>query len=120
MKPLPSDLRARASRHPRWQRGRIIASNGYVKVRVGRTHPLADTRGYAYEHLVVWVSAGNPRPTGSLTLHHRNGDRTDNRLENLEPIDRATHAQLHSQSRPRDRAGRYCVKPEGAFDEADK
>lgn len=33
--------------------GRSIASNGYVLIWVGRDHPLADVRGYAYEHRLV-------------------------------------------------------------------
>ena len=30
-----------------WKGGRIIASNGYVMLRVGTDHHLADVRGYA-------------------------------------------------------------------------
>lgn len=36
-----------------WKGGRSIASNGYVLVRVGKKHHLADVRGYAYEHRIV-------------------------------------------------------------------
>lgn len=43
--------------HPRWNSGKILSSDGYVKVRVGVDHQLADGNGYAYEHLVVWVSS---------------------------------------------------------------
>lgn len=62
----------------------MIASNGYVKVRVGREHPLADQNGYTYEHLLVWVSAGNPRPAKGWLIHHKNEVKTDNRLSNFE------------------------------------
>lgn len=51
--------------HPRWQDGKIISSHGYVKVRVGSEHPLADPNGYAYEHLLVWVSAGSAQVVAS-------------------------------------------------------
>lgn len=69
---------------PRWSEERMVASTRYAKVRVGRLHPLADPNGYAYEHLVVWCSAGNPKPARGEILHHKNGIKTDNRIENLE------------------------------------
>lgn len=39
--------------NPMWKGGRSVASNGYVLIRVGVEHHLADVRGYAYEHRVV-------------------------------------------------------------------
>jgi len=80
--------------HPRWNEGQMLSSHGYVKVRVGTWHPLADPNGYAYEHLLVWTSAGYPKPDAGRVLHHRNGDKTDNRLENLELIGRGEHLTL--------------------------
>lgn len=92
---------ARGSNQGRWNNGRIIASNGYVKVRVGLGHPLADPNGYAYEHLVVWISAGNQRPKSNELIHHLNEDKTDNRLQNLSLVGRSEHARLHNLTRPR-------------------
>lgn len=74
----------RASAQHRWKPGGRIASNGYVEIRLGIGHPLADPNGWGYEHLVVWVSAGNERPARGEILHHINGDKTDNRIANLE------------------------------------
>lgn len=70
--------------HPRWSEKKMLSSDGYVKVRVGKDHPLADPNGYAYEHLLVWVSAGNPRPAKGWLIHHKNEVKTDNRLSNFE------------------------------------
>jgi hypothetical protein len=70
--------------HPRWSEAKMISAEGYVKVRVGREHPLADPNGYTYEHLLVWVSAGNPRPPKGWLIHHTNEVKTDNRLSNFE------------------------------------
>ncbi len=69
--------------HYRWNESRIISSHGYVKIRVGRGHPLADPNGYAYEHTLVWCSAGNPVPKPGEVLHHENENKADNRIENL-------------------------------------
>src|SRR3990167_3611644 len=75
----------RSQAHFRWN-DNIVSSHGYIKVRVGIEHPLADSNGYAYEHLLVWISSGNRKPSNYETLHHRTGNKKDNRLSNL--IDR--------------------------------
>lgn len=81
----------------RWNDGRMLSSHGYAKVRVGRGHPLADPNGYAYEHLVVWVSAGRSAPAADEVLHHANGNKTDNRIENLALLTRTEHAAEHHE-----------------------
>jgi hypothetical protein len=81
--------------HPRWTDDKIVSSHGYTKIRVGREHPLSDPNGYAYEHLVVWISAGNSRPALGFILHHKNEDKADNRLSNLELLTKIAHAERH-------------------------
>ena len=81
--------------HPSWSEEKIISSHGYVKIRVGESHPLADPNGYAYEHLLVWVSAGRPRPPVGWVIHHENEFKTDNRLENLELKPNDAHGIEH-------------------------
>jgi len=96
---------AKASPQHRWKPGGSVASNGYVKIRVGRGHPLADPNGYAYEHLVVWMAAGKQRPAKGEIIHHRNGDKTDNRIGNLQLMTRAAHNTEHLA-----REKRRCLK----------
>jgi hypothetical protein len=98
--------KAKGSDHPRWNDGRMLNEDGYVKVRVGVDHPLADPNGYAYEHLVVWCAAGNTRPGLGELLHHKNEDKTDNRYGNLELTTRPEHGRHHIAERARDAAGR--------------
>lgn len=97
----------RGSDHPRWNYGRMVSEHGYVKVRVGHGHPLADPNGYAYEHALVWTAAHGPVPSGHV-LHHANGDKTDNRLSNLDLLIRKEHNRHHAA--PRDDAGRFVGK----------
>jgi hypothetical protein len=77
----------RGSDHGSWKGGRARLSEGYFGVRVDHDDPLAvmgGTTGYVPEHrLVMARSLGRPL-TSSETVHHINGDRADNRLENLQ------------------------------------
>jgi hypothetical protein len=97
---------AHGSRNGRWNTGRLISSQGYILIRVGKGHPLADVRGYAYEHALVWTAAHGPIPAGYL-VHHKNEDKGDNRLSNLRLKTVAEHSRLHARAAARDRVGRF-------------
>jgi predicted Rossmann fold nucleotide-binding protein DprA/Smf involved in DNA uptake len=81
--------------NPNWRGGRSVASNGYVLVRVGVGHPIADVRGYAYEHrLVASMSLGRPLAETEV-VHHRDGNKQNNSLENLDVLSHAEHRVEH-------------------------
>jgi len=42
-------------------------------------------------------------------VHHINGDPTDNRIENLEVLERSEHASMHATVQLRDEKGRFCI-----------
>ena len=85
----------RGTNHPRWNSGALLNEEGYKLVRVGTTHPWADPNGYVYEHDLIMCSAiGRPLRVGEI-VHHRNKDRLDNRLGNLELLTAAEHAKKH-------------------------
>lgn len=73
-------------KNPFWKGGRSIASNGYVLVRVGADHHLADVRGYAYEHRIVAEQALGRRLKPGELVHHRDGDKKNNHPDNLEVV----------------------------------
>jgi hypothetical protein len=72
-----------------------INSDGYIKVLVGKDHPLADRNGHAYEHIMVWTQANGDIPD-EFVVHHRDGNRANNSLENLELMCFEDHSRMHS------------------------
>lgn len=69
--------------NPNWKGGTTIHRQGYVQVRngVGR---------YTMQHRAVWEAAHGPIPE-RWVVHHLNGIKSDNRLENLQAMSRAHH-----------------------------
>jgi hypothetical protein len=89
--------------------GRSLASNGYVLIRVGKGHPLADVRGYAYEHRLVASKTIGRWVLPTEQVHHKNEIKTDNRPENLEVM-RST-AEHHVRHRKADSGLRLPGQP---------
>ena len=91
---------AKGMNSARWNNN-LITSHKYKLVRVGKEHPLSFGGGYAYEHIVVWVSAGRKRPIKNKeVLHHKNGNALDNRMENLEVVPIKDHFNYHVNQKP--------------------
>ena len=52
-------------------------------------------RKQRFEHVIVWESHHGSIPEG-MELHHRNGNKLDNRIENLMLVTRLEHKRIHS------------------------
>jgi HNH endonuclease len=65
-----------------WKGGRK-KQHGYVKVLVGREHPMSDHHGYVLEHRLVMAQHLGRMLTREEVVHHVNEVRDDNRIENL-------------------------------------
>ena len=81
-----------------WRGGKTVASHGYVLVRVGVGHHLADVRGYAYEHRIVAERIIGRRLRRGEVVHHRNGVKSDNRPANLEVFASSAHHKVEHRT----------------------
>ena len=80
-------------------RKRHLMPSGYIRVYVPG-HPIANSDGYALEHRYVLYEADVELPNGrDFHVHHINGDKTDNRIENLRVRTVSNHFRGHAQER---------------------
>jgi hypothetical protein len=68
---------------PRWRGGRTVHTGGYIRIWAPH-HPRARTLPYVFEHILVMEATLGRYLLAGERVHHRNGQRDDNRAENLE------------------------------------
>lgn len=83
-----------------WKVERIVSCSPYTFA-VVQEHPKATPRGYVREHVIVMENELGRILTEDEIVHHINGDRKDNRIENLQLLSRSEHTRLHNLERGR-------------------
>jgi hypothetical protein len=83
-------------------KGFVITPKGY-KLLYKPEHPMASKNGYLAEHRYVMAEHLGRTLSSNEVVHHKNGNKMDNRVENLEVLSKRTHDAL-----PRPRGSLEC------------
>ena len=98
MSKLHPEIMPRGERHPCWKGGRTKTVNGYIWV-LSPPHPCAN-HGYIYEHRAVMEKHLDRFLKSTEIVHHINGNKTDNRIENLILFpNKSEHQKFHHLNR---------------------
>lgn len=77
-----------------WKISKVVSKGDYNYV-VVRNHPNATKNGYVLHHRIVMENKLGRLLSSNEIVHHKNGDKKDNRVENLEVMSSKEHARLH-------------------------
>lgn len=77
-----------------WKGGRKKNKKGHVLV-LRKGHPMAERNGYVLEHRLIMAEYLGRMLSPDEIVHHKNGIKDDNRIENLEIMTNSEHTKLH-------------------------
>ncbi len=88
-------LLIRGKNHPNWHGGRVVHKSGYIQI-YSPKHPNKSMRCYVPEHRLVMEKILGRYLKSTEIVHHKNGNRYDNRPENLKLVVRGKnwHPQI--------------------------
>ena len=69
--------------NPRWNNGMTTHEYGYILIKAPIDHPCKDKHGYIREHRLIMEKSIGRYLLPTEDIHHLNGIKTDNRIENL-------------------------------------
>lgn len=97
---------AKGSAHHNWKGG-VYIRGGYI-LEYAPDHPAAAAqKGYVAQHRLVMERHLGRFLTDDEDVHHKNENKLDNQLENLELITHPEHMRYHAQRRTRNERGRF-------------
>lgn len=77
----------------------IVHTNKGYRLIYKPDHPRADKKGYVFEHIVVFEENTGVKVPMNCCVHHLNGNKSDNRIENLCLMLFSAHTSFHNLGR---------------------
>lgn len=93
---------------PNWRGGVKTTKKGYRMV-LCPGHHRADAGGYVMEHILVWESESGTTLPENCCIHHLNGIKCDNRIENLCVMLHGAHTAFHHTGAKRSKETREKI-----------
>lgn len=87
---IPLNLDIKGSKNPNWKGGRRKDKDGYILIHAP-FHPYCDSDGYVREHRLVMEKYFKKFLLPQEVVHHKNNNKEDNRIENLELFKKEEH-----------------------------
>lgn len=84
----------KGSKCPNWKGGNKKNYKGYI-LRLEPNHHRADVGGYVMEHIYIFEKYTGISIPDNCVIHHLNGNKSDNRIENLCLMERGAHTIYH-------------------------
>lgn len=98
-----------------WKIEKIVRKGDYDYAIV-RGHPNATKNGYVLHHRVIMENHLNRLLNSDEIIHHKNGDKRDNNLSNLEVMNNKEHCRLHGLEQGRNWVTLRCPMCLTVFD----
>jgi hypothetical protein len=89
-----------------WKGGRITDKDGYILV-YSPDHPHKNGIGYVREHRLIVEQSIGRYLLPSEHVHHKDEDKTNNDISNLEVSTNSEHTKKHNVSKARNKVGQY-------------